>query len=295
MDTNTPAIDPQLRQKLLLAQKNEITEHHIYSRLAKCVKNDQNRQILQQIAADEKRHYEYWRTITGADVKPDMSKARLYVLIARTLGLTFAVKSMEKGEAQAEAGYRQIAQVLPGAEKIAQEEDQHENQLINMINEERLQYIGSMVLGLNDALVELTGALAGFTLALRDTRLIAMVGLITGVAASFSMAASEYLSQRSEEDGQNPLKSSLYTGSAYILTVIFLIFPYLILHNPYLAIAWTMFNALLVIFFFTFYMSVAKDYSFRRRFLEMAGLSFGVATLTFGIGFLVRIFFDIDV
>ena len=35
-----------------------------------------------------------------------------------------------------------------------------------MINDERLQYISSMVLGINDALVELTGAPAGFTFAL---------------------------------------------------------------------------------------------------------------------------------
>ena len=59
-----------------------------------------------------------------------------------------------------------------------------------------------MVLGLNDALVEFTGALAGYTFALQNTLLVAMTGLITGVAASLSMATSEYLSTKSEENAK---------------------------------------------------------------------------------------------
>jgi len=104
---------------------------------------------------------------------------------------------------------------------------------IDMIDEERLRYVGSMVLGLNDALVELTGALAGLTLALQNTRLVAMTGLITGVAGSLSMAASEYLSTKSEGGVKEPFRASVYTGFAYVLTVIFLILPYLLLIDLY--------------------------------------------------------------
>ena len=46
-----------------------------------------------------------------------------------------------------------------------------------MLDEERLRYIGSVVLGLNDALIELTGALAGLTLALQNTQLNLLLGL----------------------------------------------------------------------------------------------------------------------
>ena len=164
-----------------------------------------------------------------------------------------------------------------------------------MINEEKLKYVGSMVLGLNDALVELTGVLAGLTLALQNTRLIAMAGLITGVAASMSMAASEYLSTKSETNGKDPLRASLYTGSAYVLTVLFLIFPFLLLPDIYLALGFTVLNAIIVIFIFTFYISVVKDLSFKKRFLEMTVISLGIATLTFIIGFMIRIFLGISV
>mgnify|MGYP001036219971 CR=1 FL=1 len=152
-----------------------------------------------------------------------------------------------------------------------------------------------MVLGLNDALVELTGTLAGLTLVLQNTRLIAMAGLITGVAASLSMAASEYLSTKSEEDAKNPFKASVYTGFAYVLTVLFLIFPYLLLTNFYFCLGFTILNAIIVIFIFTFYISVAKDLSFTNRFLEMALISLGIAALTFGIGFLIRIFLNVEI
>ena len=166
--------------------------------------------------------------------------------------------------------------------------------MIDLLDEERLQYTGSIVLGLNDALVELTGALAGLTLALQNTRLIALTGLITGIAASFSMAASEYLSTKSEESEKHPVRAALYTGIAYILTVLILVFPYLCLDNYFLCLFLTLFSALLIIAFFNFYISVAKDLPFIPRFLEMAGLSFAVAVLSFLIGWAIRVFLGVD-
>lgn len=54
-------------------------------------------------------------------------------------------------------------------------------------------------------------------------------------------------------------------------------------------------NAIVVIFVFTFYISVAKDLSFRERFLEMALISLGVAGLTFAIGFIIRILLNVEI
>ena len=157
-----------------------------------------------------------------------------------------------------------------------------------MLDEERLRYIGSIVLGLNDALVELTGALAGFTFAFQDTRLIALTGLITGIAAALSMGASEYLSTKSEKTVKGPLKSAIYTGSAYVVVVIALILPYLILENSYVSLVCTMTFAVLIIAFFNYYVSVAKSVLFKRRFLEMSGWSLGVASVSFLVGYILR-------
>lgn len=290
-----PEFDDQTRKDLLTAQHNEITEYHIYSRLAKRVSDPHNSETLQRIADEEKAHAEVWKGYTGVDVKPSRFKICFYGLVARLFGLTFGVKLMEKGEEAAQINYDRIAEVIPRAREIEADEDKHEKELIEMIQEERLEYVGSIVLGLNDALVELTGALAGLTFALQNATLIALAGLITGIAASFSMAASEYLSTKSEGESSRALKAALYTGVAYIITVILLVLPFLILANYFLSLAITLGIAVLIILFFNYYVSVAKDLNFRQRFLEMAGLSLGVAALSFGIGYLVRVFLGIEI
>jgi VIT1/CCC1 family predicted Fe2+/Mn2+ transporter len=175
------------------------------------------------------------------------------------------------------------------------EEDEHEQKLIGMLKEKKLDYVGSIVLGLNDALVELTGALAGFTLALQNTRLIAIAGLITGIAASFSMGASEYLSKRSGEESSNALTSAIYTGSTYLITVFILILPFLLAQNYFIALGFTLIFALVIIMGFNYYISVAKDLNFNKRFTEMAVLSLGVAAFTFVISYFVRMFFGVEV
>jgi VIT1/CCC1 family predicted Fe2+/Mn2+ transporter len=280
---------------LLRAQANEVTEYEIYTRLAKRAKGQHNKDVLLRIAKDEKDHAEYWEQYTGQQMQPSRLKVFWYLLVARFLGLTFSIRLMEKGEEQAQVDYSIIAESIPEAKRIEEEENAHEQMLIGMLEEKKLAYAGSVVLGLNDALVELTGALAGLTLALRDARLIAVVGLITGIAAAFSMAASEYLSTKTENTGQSPFKAAIYTGIAYLFTVIFLIMPFLLSESVYMAMGLTIAIALLIIFAFNFYIAVVQDLNFWRRFGEMTAISMGVAVLAFGIGWAVRLFFDLEV
>ncbi len=287
--------DEELRKKLLVYQKNEITEHHVYKKLARMVSLLENRRIIEKIANDELQHYHVWRTYTQQDVAPNLWKIWKYYWISRIFGFTFGIKLMEREEEDAQDSYEQLRDVISEAESIMLEENQHEADLLRMLDEERLRYIGSIVLGLNDALVELTGALAGLTLALQDTKLIALTGSITGIAAALSMGASEYLSTKAEETVKNPVKASIYTGGAYLITVLFLILPYLILGNYYLCLVCTLAGAVLIISLFNYYISVAKDKPFRKRFLEMTGLSLGVAALSFLIGFILHAFMGIDV
>jgi VIT1/CCC1 family predicted Fe2+/Mn2+ transporter len=282
-------------KRVRAAQKGEITEHLIYRKLSKSVKNARNRDILLQISNDEMRHHDLWKDYTRSAEKPNWIKVWAYYLISRIFGLTFGIKLMERGEGEAQIMYREVSKDVPQALDIAREEDEHEKQLIQMIDEEKLNYVGSMIRGLNDALVELTGALAGFTLALRDPRLIAMAGLITGIAASLSMGATEYLARKSEESSQAPLKSALYTGSTYIVTVLFLVFPYLVFTNIYMSLGIMIFDAIVVILVFNIYISVARSLSFWKRFSEMALLSLGVAAISFAIGFVVRHFLGVEI
>lgn len=286
-------ISNDLYKVLLIFQKNEITEHHIYRKLALSVKAPENRRILADIADDEMRHYCQWREYTRSDVAPDRLRIWMYFLISKIFGLTFGVKLMERGEGLAQTSYGALEDIIPEAEDIARSENEHEAALLGLLDEEKLRYIGSIVLGLSDALVELTGALAGFTLALQNAKLIALTGLITGIAAALSMGASEYLSTKTEETAKNPLRASFYTIGAYFITVMILTMPFLILKNYYVSLICTLSSALLIIALFSYYISVAKDVPFKRRFLEMAGLSLGVAAFSFIIGLAIRTFLGV--
>jgi VIT1/CCC1 family predicted Fe2+/Mn2+ transporter len=288
-------LSEHVRRQVLGFQQTEITEHHIYKRLSKRINSPENARILEQIAADELRHYNGWKQYTNQDVEPRWFFVWFYYLVSIVFGFTFGVKLMEMGEQNAQANYAGISKEIPEAEKYEREEDAHEEQLINMLDEERLQYAGSVVLGLNDALVELTGALAGLTLALQNVKLIALSGLITGIAASMSMAASEYLSTRSEDTTKHPVRAAIYTGIAYIITVALLVLPYLLFENYILDLVIALTTAVIIIAVFNYYISVAKGEPFRARFVEMAGLSLGVATFSFIIGYFIRKWLGIEI
>jgi VIT1/CCC1 family predicted Fe2+/Mn2+ transporter len=288
-------IEDELQEKLLGFQRNELTEHHIYSRLAEVVRSPENRELLARIAQQELDHYQFWREHTGRELQPSRLQVWVYYLISRLLGLTFGLKLMERAEEEVQDHYAELRQVVPEVETLIREEHQHEQTLLGLLDEEGLRYTGSIVLGLNDALVELTGALAGLTLALQNSRLIALTGLITGTAAALSMAASEYLSVRAEGERKNPVRAAIYTGIAYILTVAVLIAPYLALQDLYLSLGLTLAAAVVIIASFNYYLAVAQDTPFRRRFAEMAGLSLGVAAFSFGVGFVLRSLFGIEV
>jgi VIT1/CCC1 family predicted Fe2+/Mn2+ transporter len=288
-------LDPAIRQQLITFQRLEITEHHIYRNIAATLKSPENRQVLEKIAQDELRHYQDWKKYTGVEVKPDRWAIWKYTLISRLFGFTFGIKLMERGEEKAQENYSALQDRIPEIEAWIHDENVHEHALLEMLDEELLQYAGSVVLGLNDALVELTGALAGLTLALQNVKLIALSGLITGIAAAMSMAASEYLSTRSEHTAKEPLRAAVYTGIAYIITVALLILPYLLFSNYYLDLVWALVTAVLIIAAFNYYISVAQDEPFRRRFVEMAGLSLSVAAFSFIIGYLIRRFLGIEV
>ncbi len=132
-------------------------------------------------------------------------------------------------------------------------------------------------------------------MALQNTRLIAVLGGITGFAAALSMAASEYLSTKAEGDEKHPVKASVYTGIAYIFTVFMLILPYLFIENYYLALGTALLIAIIIIAIFNYFIAVAKDMNFRKQFSEMVLISLSVSAMSFLIGLVVRHFFGIDV
>lgn len=293
---NKKTLPPKALKTILTMQRNEITEYHIYNKIANRVKDEKNRKTLRSIAGEEMRHGKIWESYTGIQIEPDKKKIFWYNLLSIVFGYTFALKLMEEGETNATEIYASLEDSVPEAKRISEDEDAHEHALLDVLDEERLQYVGSMVLGLNDALVELTGTLAGLTLALQNTKLIALSGLITGISATLSMASSEFLSARSE-GRTDALKSCTYTGITYCITVAFLVLPYLVFDNAHYleALGLMLTIVVLIIAGFSYYIAVAKGLSFKQRFKEMATISLSVAAFSFVIGLVVKEVLGIDI
>lgn len=280
---------------LLKSQRDEETDCLIYDFMSKKEKDPKNKKILAKMAADERDHAKMWKSLTKKDVNPNLKLVYWYKFLTIIMGFTFVLKLIQSGEITASSKYADIIDEVPEAKKASEDELRHEYELIEMLDEERLQYVGAMVLGLNDALVELTGTIAGLSFALMNTRIVALSGIITGISATLSMAASNYLAERAENN-PNAMKSSVYTGVAYLITVALLVLPYLIFpEDMWLGALVTMLiTVIFIILFFNYYISVAKDLPFMKRFLEMAGISLSVAAISFVIGILVKKFLGID-
>ncbi len=156
-----------------------------------------------------------------------------------------------------------------------------------MKKEKKQNYDGAVVLGLNDALVEMSGALVGLSFALTESKLIATVGIITGFAAALSMGASEYLSAK-EDRKRKPLKAATYTGITYIIAVLLLVTPYFLLKNIYVSAIVMLIIMICIIAVYTKYDSKIRNESFKKKFTEMLFISLGVATISFAFGLIVR-------
>tara|TARA_B100000900_G_scaffold18167_2_gene14248 strand:- start:3835 stop:4716 length:882 start_codon:yes stop_codon:yes gene_type:complete len=276
-------------KRLLSLQKMESTEAEVYRRLAKMQSDPVNRTILEGIALEEERHESVISKITGKEVAPNKFQVMKHVILARIFGFTFSIMMMEETERDISSEYRSL-----GLVEIANEEEEHEQKMISMLEEERLRYSGSIVLGMSDALIELTGALAGLTFALKDMDLVALAGLVTGIAAAFSMGASEYLSSRAEKRSGSAVKAAFFTWISYLITVILLVSPFLILNSKdgsligleiyEAALVFTFTIGLIIVAVFNFYTSVVERVSFKSRFFEMAGILGVVSLISYGIG-----------
>lgn len=280
--------DADLKRIIKRIQKKEKTHHEIYKKIGNSIADQNNKKILSDVADVELKHYNFWKSFSQTEVKPQPIKIFWYCLMAKVLGLSFTLKLMEKGERLEREALEKLKHTNPDIEGIIKEAKESEEHLLSLIDEEWLKYTGSMVLGLSDAIVELTGALAGFTLALRHTKTIAVAGVIMGIAASLSMSASEYLETKEEDDGKNPFKASFYTGIAYVFVVFVLLFPFFVFQNPLVCLGVTLCFAILVMLAFNYYVSVAKRRPFKKRFLEMLAICLGVAVLNFFVGLLAR-------
>lgn len=156
------------------------------------------------------------------------------------------------------------------------------------------QQLAALALGINDALIELTGALVGLSFALRNHSLVALAGLITGVAAALSMAASAYMHAR-QEIGTDARATGMYTGLSYLVVVLFLVAPYFIFKEINSALIGMMIVAVVIIILMSSYSARQRQTKFSTEFGMMLIFSLGVAAISFVIGQLLRKIIGVEI
>lgn len=141
----------------------------------------------------------------------------------------------------------------------------------------------SVVLGMHDALVSLTGMIGGLTFALAERRLIILTAVIASVAAGLSMAASNYLAEKTNE---NPyaIYAGAITGAAYLATCAALILPFIIITNTNIALIMSFVTAIVIIFGCNFFICHRQGRSFWRHAIEMLIICVGVSVISFVMG-----------
>ncbi|WP_331775245.1 VIT1/CCC1 transporter family protein [Sulfurospirillum sp. 1612] len=292
----TATLNDTRMKKALRQQQNEINDYTIYSILAHRQHHEKNTKIFERIAEEEKQHYEFWFKITQKEIQAQHWFVMWYLFLVKIFGTSFSLKYLERKEEKAEEFYKELFDIYPESKHIYQQELTHEIELVDMLHDNKLLYAGAIVLGMNDALVELTGTLSGIALAFDKTLIVGITGLIMGIAASLSMAGSAYLeSKENPNDDISPATYSLYTGGAYILTTAMLVMPFFLINTMALALLVMFVFAFVAILLYTFYISVAKDVPFWIRVAQMSAITFGVAIISFGIGYGVKYFFGIEI
>ncbi|MEM0467597.1 MAG: VIT1/CCC1 family protein [Pyrobaculum sp.] len=282
------------------AALDEYREYVVYKTLARVEKNSKRRLVLEELARQEYEHFQFWNRFVS--IKPPRVRYQLYavfmIFLRFLLGVTFVAKFLERGEEKAILRYKSVLKYLDGEDRetllrIIRDEEHHESSLIAQLDETIVKYMGSLALGLADAIIEITGAHAG-TLGATDNTIVAgIVGLVVGIGASISMAAASYL-QTKHEVGKSPAMAALVTGVGYMAAVSLMSLPYFLIHDMYIAFTSSVAVGVLLAFVLTYQGAVYTDSEFKFEFLKTVALLLGTAFLTYSVGAWLRSYFGID-
>jgi VIT1/CCC1 family predicted Fe2+/Mn2+ transporter len=268
---------------------DEYTDYAVYKKLSESrfEKNRAFKKTLARLAKMEYNHYLFWRKDS-----PSRVKVSLIVFLRLILGVTFAVKYLERTEAKVIKKYRGLSHWIPPKDKRAfnrmiADEEEHEKEFYEHFDEPHIKYISFIVLGLADALVEIAGIHAGSLGIYNSTELAGLAGIVAGAAASLAMASAAYAQAKAGFKGSAAM-SAVYTGISYFVTAVILATPYFLTKIMLDALFTSLAFAVLLIAFISFYGSVISGTVFSKDFIEVTSIMFGATIALYILGFAIR-------
>lgn len=288
-------LDPKLVKAAKVGLDDEFTDRTLYERLSLSVKNNPSfSEALKQLSTTENRHLEFWQRFVP-DAKPRAKMRIIYwvLFLRRVLGLTFIIRYLNRHEAGAVAQYKSVAGLIPEDDRkefdeMLADEVAHEREFSMKIETSAIRYISFVVLGLADALVEITGIHAGSLGIYNKTELAGLAGVVAGAAASLAMASAAFAQAKQGFQG-SARRSAVYTGVSYFITAILLATPYFLTGNMIDALFASLVMAIVIITFTTYYSSVISEKPFFRDFIEILLIMLGVTVALYLFGYFIRI------
>ncbi|NIV75605.1 MAG: rubrerythrin family protein [Gammaproteobacteria bacterium] len=203
--------------------RDEVNDHATYKRLAEHTKDPRLRGEILRVARMERGHASFWRSVVESRGKaisePGINRMRLAFLrlLQTVTGPGVLVSTLELGEAGAFKRYHHFLKRAPLDE---QEKSRLQRIILDELEHERLfrresATLGSVrvrdfVLGMNDGLVEILGAVTGLSAVYAGRPIIVGVsGLVVGIAGAASMGIGAFVSVRSQRQIERAEKARM--------------------------------------------------------------------------------------
>ena len=274
---------------------DEYTDSLVYKRLAESrrTKDPKLKEILSKLSEEENRHYEFWlKYAPKQKVRPNMPAVYFTMFLRLLFGVTFAVKFLEKHEDRVIKKYKSVAHLIPEADRagfdsMVSDEVEHENVFLSQTEGKYIKYISFVVLGLADAIVEISGIHAGSLGIYSSTELTGLAGIVAGAAASIAMASAAYAQAKQGFQG-SASTSAVFTGVSYFVNAVILAMPYFLTKVMWGAISTSILLAIIIIAFISYYNSIISNARFLRDFAELASITLGASAALFVFGLVIR-------
>jgi len=287
------ASSAELCRIALESVRDENKDYVIYAALARREKTPASKKALETLAESERTHLEFWQRY-APNTLPRISRFTVWfhLWVRIFLGLTFTLKFHERHEHSVVARYENVRSLIPPAdrarfESMLSDEKTHEAYLMREVREERVKYISFVVLGLADAVVEISGVHAGSLGVYTRTELAGLAGVVAGMAASISMASAAYAQAKQGFEG-SPKWGAIYTGISYMITAVFLALPYFLTGSMIIALGASVALGVILVAMLTYYNAIVSAKGFAREFGELTLIIIGASFALYIAGTLIR-------
>jgi len=207
-----PPADSELIELAHGFYHDEVRDNVTYETLSANETDPELRAALNRIAATELKHSRFWKAFLEArgaaaqERAPNRVRLMLLRLVQRVMNSALLVSLLELGESDAAAKYLECLRTAPMSEgekaelkRIVLDEIEHEVTFRAKLAQLPLGNVRDYVLGMNDGLVEFLGVVTGLSAVYYGRPLVVAVsGIVVGVAGAMSMGIGAFISVRSQ-------------------------------------------------------------------------------------------------